>query len=134
MGTGKETGSLASSKADSEAQAPYRLTIQPSAKRVKVVFNGEVVADSDCALLMLETRLAPVYYLPREDVRRDLLLRTEYHTHCHRAFELKPSTILKTLQSLDAFRRPERFAQFLLACEADARGRQGFEDNDYPAG
>ena len=35
---------------------------------------------------------------------------------------------------LDAYRRPDRFEQFLLACEADARGRSGFEDRDYPQG
>lgn len=63
---------------------------------------------------------------------RDLaLLVCKYHTHCHRALELKPSTLLKTLEALDAFRRPERFEEFLLCCEADARGRTGFEDRDY---
>ncbi len=58
-------------------------------------------------------------------------LVAEFHGHCHRAFELKPSTILKVLKKVDAFRRPERFRKFLLACEADARGRTGFEDRDY---
>lgn len=63
---------------------------------------------------------------------RDLALHVcQYHTHSHRAAELKPATILKTLEALDAFRRPERFAGFLLACEADARGRKGFEDREY---
>jgi len=33
---------------------------------------------------------------------------------------------------MDAFRRPERFKKFLICCEADARGRTGFEDRDYP--
>lgn len=55
-----------------------------------------------------------------------------FHTHCHRTAELKPSTVVETLKSLDAFRRPERFAQFLLCCEADARGRTGFSDRPYP--
>ena len=55
-----------------------------------------------------------------------------WHTHCHRALELKASSVLKLLLRLDAFRRPERFAQFLICCEADARGRTGFEDRDYP--
>ena len=59
-------------------------------------------------------------------------LVAEYHAHCHRAFELKPATILKVLHKVDAFRRPERFQKFLLACEADARGRLGLEDRDYP--
>ena len=64
---------------------------------------------------------------------RDLaVLTARYHGHCHRAAELRPSTLLDTLQALDAFRRPQRFEQFLLACEADARGRVGREDAPYP--
>lgn len=64
---------------------------------------------------------------------RDLAVITaRYHTHCHRAFELKPATLLKTLQGLDAFRRPQRFEQFLLACTADARGRKGCSEDNYP--
>lgn len=55
----------------------------------------------------------------------------EFHTHCHRAFELRDETVLKVLERGDAFRRPERFERFLLACEADARGRAGLEDRDY---
>ncbi len=64
---------------------------------------------------------------------RDLaLLAAQYHTRCHRAAELRPKTLLDTLQTLDAFRRPERFEEFLLTCIADSRGRLGFEDKDYP--
>lgn len=64
---------------------------------------------------------------------RDLgVMVARYHTHCHRALELRPRTLLKTLEALDAFRRPQRFEQFLLACEADARGRKGLEERDYP--
>jgi tRNA nucleotidyltransferase (CCA-adding enzyme) len=59
------------------------------------------------------------------------VLVTRYHLHYHRAGELKASTLLKTLQALDAFRRPQRFEQFLLACEADSRGRPGFEDAHF---
>ena len=59
------------------------------------------------------------------------VLVSRYHLHYHRAAELKPSTLLKTLVSLDAFRRPDRFEQFLLACEADARGRTGYEDRNF---
>lgn len=55
-----------------------------------------------------------------------------HHLHCHRAFELRADTVLKILQELDAFRRPERFARFLLVCEADARGRKGLETQPYP--
>ena len=66
------------------------------------------------------------------DYKELSLLVAEWHTHCHRALELKPSTLLKVLQMTDAFRRPDRFEQFLICCEADARGRTGFEDRDYP--
>ena len=64
---------------------------------------------------------------------RDLAFMTaRWHTHAHKVFELRPSTLLKLLEGLDALRRPERFAQFLLACEADARGRTGFAERAYP--
>jgi len=66
------------------------------------------------------------------DYRELAILTAKYHTHCHRAAELKPATILNTLEGLDAFRRPERFEQFLLACHADARGRKDHEQDDYP--
>ncbi|MFC1748846.1 multifunctional CCA addition/repair protein [Pseudomonadota bacterium] len=63
---------------------------------------------------------------------RDLsLLVAKYHTHCHKATELRPATLLETLHGLDAFRRGERFEEFLLACEADSRGRTGFEECEY---
>ncbi len=67
-----------------------------------------------------------------KDYKELALIVAQWHTHCHRALEQKPATILKTLQMTDAFRRPERFEQFLLCCEADARGRTGFEQRDYP--
>jgi tRNA nucleotidyltransferase (CCA-adding enzyme) len=64
---------------------------------------------------------------------RDLAVHVcRYHLHAHRAAELKATTMLKLLQSLDVLRQPERFKKFLLACEADARGRSGFEKRDYP--
>lgn len=64
---------------------------------------------------------------------RDLARLTSlYHTHCHRSITRDPALVLDTLEALDAFRKPERFAQFLLACEADARGRLGLEERPYP--
>ena len=54
------------------------------------------------------------------------------HLNAHRAFELKPATVLKLLSSLDALRRPARLELFLAACEADKRGRLGHEHDDYP--
>ncbi|MGK4358200.1 multifunctional CCA addition/repair protein [Ectopseudomonas chengduensis] len=60
------------------------------------------------------------------------MLVGEFHTHGHRALELRPSTLLELLQRFDVFRRPQRFAEFVAACEMDARGRLGLEQRDYP--
>ncbi|PYC29156.1 multifunctional CCA addition/repair protein [Aquipseudomonas alcaligenes] len=60
------------------------------------------------------------------------LLVGEYHTHGHRALELRAQTLLELLQSFDVYRRPQRFEEFLAACEMDARGRLGLEERDYP--
>ncbi len=55
-----------------------------------------------------------------------------HHLEVHRAPELRPSTLLRLFETLDAFRRPADFERFLLACEADARGRKGFENAPCP--
>jgi tRNA nucleotidyltransferase (CCA-adding enzyme) len=60
------------------------------------------------------------------------IIVARYHGNVHRAFELRPNTILGILEKVDAFRRAGRFAQALLACEADSRGRLGLEQNPYP--
>jgi len=57
---------------------------------------------------------------------------SRHHFSCHRIEEMRAETILKKLESMDAFRRPERFKKFLICCESDARGRTGFEDRAYP--
>jgi len=62
------------------------------------------------------------------------MLVGEFHTHGHRALELRPSTLLELLQRFDVFRRPQRFAEFVAACEMDARGRLGLEQREYPQG
>jgi tRNA nucleotidyltransferase (CCA-adding enzyme) len=60
------------------------------------------------------------------------VLVSRYHLDAHRVTELRDSTLLVLLERLDAFRRPERFEQWMLACEADARGRKGLENREYP--
>ncbi len=63
---------------------------------------------------------------------RNLALKScRYHLHCHRAKELKATTMVKTLSGLDALRKPQQFEEFLLVCEADARGRIP-SVTDYP--
>lgn len=71
------------------------------------------------------------FKVPRE-CQELALLTCEYHTHCHRALELRPQTLLKLFKAFDIYRRPERFELFLGACEADARGRLGLEQQPYP--
>lgn len=56
----------------------------------------------------------------------------KHHLNAHMAFELKPTTVLRLLESLGALRRPERLETFLLACMADKRGRLHHEDDAYP--
>ncbi len=75
--------------------------------------------------------LAARLHIPNE-YRELALLGARHHTLVHRAAELRPETVLKLLESTDAFRRPERFAEFLIVCEADARGRTGLETRPYP--
>ena len=60
------------------------------------------------------------------------VLASRLHGRVHRAAELRPGTMLELLESADAFRRGERFERLLLACEADFRGRPGWEDRPYP--
>lgn len=56
----------------------------------------------------------------------------EYHLHCHKAFQLKPSTLLNMFNKLDVWRKPEEFNDFLIACKSDFLGRLGFEHRPYP--
>jgi tRNA nucleotidyltransferase (CCA-adding enzyme) len=58
----------------------------------------------------------------------------EFHTDVHLLFELDAERVLTVMESIDSFRRPERFQQYLLAGEADFRGRPGYEDAPMPEG
>ncbi len=51
----------------------------------------------------------------------------EFHLHCHRIEQLKPTTILKLLEKFDGFRKPTLIGEFALCCLADKRGRSGHE-------
>ena len=69
--------------------------------------------------------------VPRES--RELADVVAYeHGNIHRSSTLGAAALVRLLERCDAFRRPERFAEALLACECDARGRLGHEDNAYP--
>jgi len=83
--------------------------------------RGAVITEALCERLRV----------PKQ-IRELAVLSARFHTHSHRARELNASTLVKLLGSLDVVRKPERFKQFLMVCEADARGRLGMEDNKYP--
>lgn len=58
-------------------------------------------------------------------------ITVQFHGYCHRSLTLSAEEILDLLERSDAFRKPERFEQFLLACKADSRGRPGYENEEY---
>jgi len=60
----------------------YRITFEPSPRRVRIRFNGEIIVDSTHAHLLFETRHLPVYYFPQADIRMDLLTATPHQTFC----------------------------------------------------
>ncbi|QSL94131.1 multifunctional CCA addition/repair protein [Ectopseudomonas toyotomiensis] len=95
-----------------EDEWPRHIAHEPKGLRLIQAINERCKAPRDCAELAM--------------------LVGEFHTHGHRALELRPSTLLELLQRFDVFRRPQRFAEFVAACEMDARGRQGLERRDYP--
>jgi tRNA nucleotidyltransferase (CCA-adding enzyme) len=64
---------------------------------------------------------------------RDLaLLVAQYHSHVHKARDLRADTIVKVFDNCDLWRKSERFALILQTCESDAHGRTGHENDAYP--
>ena len=82
--------------------------------------------------LPLVTDVCNRFNVPNEH-RQLAMAVTEFHLLCHKAFELRPETILKLLKGLGALKSEHRLEEFLLCCEADARGRTGFENREYPS-
>jgi uncharacterized protein (DUF427 family) len=61
---------------------PHAITITPNPNRVKVTFNGTVIADTNRALTLREGPVPPAQYIPREDVTMGCLRPTTHSTHC----------------------------------------------------
>ncbi|UCE87105.1 MAG: DUF427 domain-containing protein, partial [Deltaproteobacteria bacterium] len=73
----------APAEAEASAEPPVpRVEIEAYPKRIRVSWNGETIADSKRAIRVLEANCDPVIYLPRDDVRMDLLVRTDHETFC----------------------------------------------------
>jgi tRNA nucleotidyltransferase (CCA-adding enzyme) len=83
--------------------------------------RGLPLIDALCARLKVPT------------AHRELARMTaKQHTNVHRALQLRNDTVLRLLEDCDAFRRPERFGEMLLACQCDAQGRTGLAEKPYP--
>ena len=93
--------------------------------------SGQVIAGTEEAGVPLIEELCDHLKVPN-GYRELAVLTARHHASVHRAAELRPATLLKLLETVDAFRRPERFRELLIACECDARGRAGLEDQPYP--
>ena len=65
-----------------QRQTDHPITIEPNPKRVRVLFDGRVVADTTRALMLREASLTAVQYIPREDADMSLLERTAHKSHC----------------------------------------------------
>jgi tRNA nucleotidyltransferase (CCA-adding enzyme) len=76
-------------------------------------------------------RLCPRLKVPN-DCRDLALMVAKFHGKVHRALEMRPETLLQLIQDTDAIRQPDRFNDFVLACECDSRGRLGMENKPYP--
>jgi len=75
-------GTLEPNKPVSQATQLYRFTFDAEAKQVSALYQGITLADSNKVMLLRETRIAPVCYFPREDVRMDLFERSDFVTYC----------------------------------------------------
>ncbi|WP_416899567.1 MAG: DUF427 domain-containing protein [Minwuia sp.] len=64
------------------AKPAHKVTTESCCKRIRVEFNGEIVADTTRGLYLFEPPITPVYYFPLDDVRAEFLERTEHFTHC----------------------------------------------------
>ena len=60
----------------------HRISTQPATEHIRIEANGQVLAESDRAVVLSETGIADRYYVPREDVRMDLLEASETTSHC----------------------------------------------------
>jgi tRNA nucleotidyltransferase (CCA-adding enzyme) len=118
-----------------------RLSADPLVRFAVLVHDlGKGVTPSDvlpahhgheAAGLPLVEALCARYRAPKACLQLGTIV-SAHHLRAHRALELQPKKVVGLFEQIDAFRRPERLDAFLLACEADARGRLGLEDRAYP--
>ncbi len=77
-----QSGDVGGSEPQDGGVPGYEISAEVVERNVSIEYDGVTIADSDNAVLYRESRLPPVYYFPRSDVRMDLLRRTRHRTHC----------------------------------------------------
>jgi tRNA nucleotidyltransferase (CCA-adding enzyme) len=87
---------------------------------------GHEVRSVDLLLVLCERLRVP------NECRELAVVVAREHGNIHRSGEFNAAAVLRLLERCDALRKPERFAQVLLACECDARGRLGLQERPYP--
>lgn len=87
--------------------------------------------DHEKRSVVLTQKMCERLRVPREITSLAIKV-AEYHSHFYLLFNLSAAEVLGIFEGLDAFRKPQRFSQYLLAGEADFRGRPGFENTDFP--
>jgi len=92
-----------------------KITIRPAGVRVRVRFNGELIAESADALALEESSYAPVFYLPRKDVKMERLVRTSHTTHCPHKGDATYYSVCNGLTARNAVWSYEQPLQAMLA-------------------
>jgi tRNA nucleotidyltransferase (CCA-adding enzyme) len=118
-------------KLDADAETRFAVLVHDVGKAATDPARWPKHIGHETASLPLIKRLCARLKVPKAFEQLALIV-AQYHTHCHRALELRPATIVKLFDATDVWRRPQRFEQFLLACEADARGRGHLAGREYP--
>lgn len=118
-------------KLSDDSAVRYATLVQNVGKALTDQSKWPSHSDHEILGLCLQQKIAKRLKIPKEHTQLAALV-CEHQPKLHRIHSLRPSAVLDLLESLDAMRRPERLDKFLLACEADARGRNGSEDQEYP--
>lgn len=79
----------------------HPITLERESARIRVLFEGHEIADSDDVLMLREAGYPPVRYFPREDVRMSFLRRTDKTSHCPYKGEASYFTIYRDGQVID---------------------------------
>lgn len=88
------------------------------------------IAHEAAGVPLIDT-LCKKYRIPNQYCRLGKIT-SAWHLQAHNSQMLKPRTLIRLFERLDAFRRPDDLQRFILACQADAQGRKGFSQTPYP--